>query len=91
MTIFYVAQMWDVLFPRFCIMFFSDAHHDHYFYISKQLYLQDPSVSKMILASNDYGCSEEAITIAAVLSIQVYYLFSQLLFSKYFRSLLNIH
>ncbi|KAL2244398.1 probable pre-mRNA-splicing factor ATP-dependent RNA helicase DEAH9 isoform X1 [Sesamum indicum] len=30
----------------------------------------DPLVSKMILASNDYGCSEEAITIAAVLSIQ---------------------
>ncbi|KAK4440015.1 putative pre-splicing factor ATP-dependent RNA helicase DEAH9 [Sesamum alatum] len=30
----------------------------------------DPMVSKMILASNDYGCSEEAITIAAVLSIQ---------------------
>ncbi|KAG8385480.1 hypothetical protein BUALT_Bualt03G0049700 [Buddleja alternifolia] len=30
----------------------------------------DPMVSKMILASNDYGCSEEVITIAAVLSIQ---------------------
>ncbi|XP_073139780.1 probable pre-mRNA-splicing factor ATP-dependent RNA helicase DEAH9 isoform X1 [Henckelia pumila] len=30
----------------------------------------DPMVSKMILASNDFGCSEEAITIAAVLSIQ---------------------
>lgn len=28
-------------------------------------------ISKMILASNDYGCSEEVITIAAVLSIQV--------------------
>lgn len=31
-------------------------------------------ISKMILASNDYGCSEEAISIAAVLSIQVAYL-----------------
>ncbi|XP_073037377.1 probable pre-mRNA-splicing factor ATP-dependent RNA helicase DEAH9 isoform X1 [Primulina eburnea] len=30
----------------------------------------DPMISKMILASNDFGCSEEAITIAAVLSIQ---------------------
>ncbi|KAL7089088.1 hypothetical protein ACP275_13G166900 [Erythranthe tilingii] len=30
----------------------------------------DPMVSKMILASNDYGCSEEVITIAAVLSVQ---------------------
>ncbi|KAL6574055.1 ATP-dependent RNA helicase [Orobanche hederae] len=30
----------------------------------------DPMISKMILASNDYGCSEEVITIAAVLSIQ---------------------
>lgn len=30
----------------------------------------DPMVSKMILASNDYGCTEEIITIAAVLSIQ---------------------
>ncbi|XP_047969918.1 probable pre-mRNA-splicing factor ATP-dependent RNA helicase DEAH9 [Salvia hispanica] len=30
----------------------------------------DPMVSKMILASNDLGCSEEAITIAAVLSLQ---------------------
>lgn len=25
----------------------------------------------MILASNDYGCSDEVITIAAVLSVQV--------------------
>ncbi|KAL3820393.1 hypothetical protein ACJIZ3_006298 [Penstemon smallii] len=30
----------------------------------------DPMISKMILASNDYGCSEEVITIASVLSIQ---------------------
>ncbi|XP_051124983.1 probable pre-mRNA-splicing factor ATP-dependent RNA helicase DEAH9 [Andrographis paniculata] len=30
----------------------------------------DPMISKMILASNDYGCTEEVITIAAVLSIQ---------------------
>ncbi|KAK4485289.1 hypothetical protein RD792_007922 [Penstemon davidsonii] len=30
----------------------------------------DPMISKMILASSDYGCSEEVITIAAVLSIQ---------------------
>ncbi|KAL6562088.1 ATP-dependent RNA helicase [Orobanche gracilis] len=30
----------------------------------------DPMISKMILASNDYGCSEEVVTIAAVLSIQ---------------------
>ncbi|CAA0817835.1 RNA helicase family protein [Striga hermonthica] len=30
----------------------------------------EPMVSKMILASNKYGCSEEIITIAAVLSIQ---------------------
>ncbi|KAI3456192.1 hypothetical protein Pfo_012855 [Paulownia fortunei] len=30
----------------------------------------DPMISKMILASNDYGCSVEVITIAAVLSIQ---------------------
>ncbi|KAL6546541.1 ATP-dependent RNA helicase [Orobanche minor] len=30
----------------------------------------DPMISKMILASNNYGCSEEVITIAAVLSIQ---------------------
>ncbi|GFQ08722.1 probable ATP-dependent RNA helicase dhx35, partial [Phtheirospermum japonicum] len=30
----------------------------------------DPMLSKMILASNDYGCSEEIITIAAVLSVQ---------------------
>ena len=33
-------------------------------------------VSKMILASNDLGCSEEAITIAAVLSLQVCFLLS---------------
>ncbi|KAJ7968665.1 putative ATP-dependent RNA helicase [Quillaja saponaria] len=30
----------------------------------------DPLISKMILASNQFGCSEEIITIAAVLSIQ---------------------
>ncbi|CAL5346137.1 unnamed protein product [Camellia sinensis] len=30
----------------------------------------DPMISKMILASNQLGCSEEIITIAAVLSIQ---------------------
>ncbi|KAL8468160.1 hypothetical protein ACS0TY_031413 [Phlomoides rotata] len=30
----------------------------------------EPMISKMILASNDYGCSEEVITIAAVLSVQ---------------------
>ncbi|KAK4786842.1 hypothetical protein SAY86_010675 [Trapa natans] len=30
----------------------------------------DPMISKMILASNELGCSEEALTIAAVLSIQ---------------------
>ncbi|KAE9451858.1 hypothetical protein C3L33_16239, partial [Rhododendron williamsianum] len=30
----------------------------------------DPMVSKMILASNQLGCSEEIITIAAILSIQ---------------------
>ncbi|XAR59210.1 RNA helicase [Bertholletia excelsa] len=30
----------------------------------------DPMISKMILASNELGCSEEIITIAAVLSIQ---------------------
>ncbi|KAI5657257.1 hypothetical protein M9H77_26050 [Catharanthus roseus] len=30
----------------------------------------DPMISKMILASNGLGCSEEVITIAAVLSIQ---------------------
>ncbi|GFQ05352.1 probable ATP-dependent RNA helicase dhx35 [Phtheirospermum japonicum] len=30
----------------------------------------EPMLSKMILASNDYGCSEEIITIAAVLSVQ---------------------
>lgn len=28
-------------------------------------------ISKMILASNELGCSDEIITIAAVLSIQV--------------------
>ena len=31
---------------------------------------QEPMISKMILASGDLGCSEEIITIAAVLSIQ---------------------
>ncbi|EPS65444.1 hypothetical protein M569_09332, partial [Genlisea aurea] len=30
----------------------------------------DPMISKIILASSDYGCSDEVITIAAVLSIQ---------------------
>ncbi|KAI4296862.1 hypothetical protein L6164_036782 [Bauhinia variegata] len=30
----------------------------------------DPMISKMIIASNQFGCSEEIITIAAVLSIQ---------------------
>ncbi|KAL3522410.1 hypothetical protein ACH5RR_015244 [Cinchona calisaya] len=30
----------------------------------------DPMISKMILASNQFGCSEEVITIAAILSIQ---------------------
>ncbi|XP_047332308.1 probable pre-mRNA-splicing factor ATP-dependent RNA helicase DEAH9 [Impatiens glandulifera] len=30
----------------------------------------DPMISKMILASSEFGCSEEIITIAAVLSIQ---------------------
>lgn len=30
----------------------------------------DPMISKMILASNELGCSEEIITIAAILSIQ---------------------
>ncbi|XP_031287448.1 probable pre-mRNA-splicing factor ATP-dependent RNA helicase DEAH9 isoform X1 [Pistacia vera] len=30
----------------------------------------DPMISKMILASNELGCSEEIITVAAVLSIQ---------------------
>ncbi|CAA6665809.1 unnamed protein product [Spirodela intermedia] len=32
--------------------------------------LLDPMISKMILSANEYGCSEEVITIAAVLSIQ---------------------
>ncbi|RYQ82558.1 hypothetical protein Ahy_B10g101143 isoform B [Arachis hypogaea] len=31
----------------------------------------DPMISKMIIASNQFGCSEEIITVAAVLSIQV--------------------
>ncbi|XP_027354462.1 probable pre-mRNA-splicing factor ATP-dependent RNA helicase DEAH9 isoform X2 [Abrus precatorius] len=31
---------------------------------------QDPMVSKMIIASSELGCSEEIITIAAVLSVQ---------------------
>ncbi|KAK3039917.1 hypothetical protein RJ639_027752 [Escallonia herrerae] len=31
---------------------------------------QDPMISKMILASNKLGCSEEIITIAAILSVQ---------------------
>ncbi|KAK2966058.1 hypothetical protein RJ640_029990 [Escallonia rubra] len=30
----------------------------------------DPMISKMILASNELGCSEEIITIAAILSVQ---------------------
>ncbi|KAL4275021.1 hypothetical protein AHAS_Ahas20G0065500 [Arachis hypogaea] len=30
----------------------------------------DPMISKMIIASNQFGCSEEIITVAAVLSIQ---------------------
>lgn len=32
---------------------------------------QDPMISKMIIASSQFGCSEEIITIAAVLSVQV--------------------
>ncbi|XP_027354478.1 probable pre-mRNA-splicing factor ATP-dependent RNA helicase DEAH9 isoform X4 [Abrus precatorius] len=32
--------------------------------------IQDPMVSKMIIASSELGCSEEIITIAAVLSVQ---------------------
>ncbi|XP_071930553.1 probable pre-mRNA-splicing factor ATP-dependent RNA helicase DEAH9 isoform X4 [Coffea arabica] len=32
--------------------------------------IQDPMISKTILASNQYGCSEEVITIAALLSMQ---------------------
>ncbi|OAY76389.1 putative ATP-dependent RNA helicase DHX35 [Ananas comosus] len=30
----------------------------------------DPMISKMILSANDFGCTEEIITIAAVLSVQ---------------------
>lgn len=33
--------------------------------------LQDPMISKMILSACNFGCSEEIITIAAVLSVQV--------------------
>ncbi|RWW84408.1 hypothetical protein BHE74_00006999 [Ensete ventricosum] len=32
---------------------------------------QDPMISKMILSACNFGCSEEIITIAAVLSVQV--------------------
>lgn len=32
---------------------------------------QDPMISKMILSACSFGCSEEIITIAAVLSVQV--------------------
>ncbi|GAA0186427.1 RNA helicase [Lithospermum erythrorhizon] len=32
--------------------------------------LQDPMISKVILASDQFGCSEEILTIAAVLSVQ---------------------
>lgn len=34
-------------------------------------FCQDPMISKMIIASSQLGCSEEIITIAAVLSVQV--------------------
>ncbi|XP_072999802.1 probable pre-mRNA-splicing factor ATP-dependent RNA helicase DEAH9 isoform X2 [Typha latifolia] len=30
----------------------------------------DPMISKMILSANDFGCSEEIITVAAILSVQ---------------------
>lgn len=32
---------------------------------------QDPMISKMILSANDFGCSDEILTIAAFLSVQV--------------------
>lgn len=34
-------------------------------------FFQDPMISKMMIASSQLGCSEEIITIAAVLSVQV--------------------
>ncbi|KAK6264658.1 hypothetical protein QUC31_012851 [Theobroma cacao] len=44
----------------------------------------EPMISKMILASNELGCSEEIITIAAVLSIQANYPCSLLHFIQMF-------
>lgn len=35
--------------------------------------LQDPMVGKMLLSSGELGCSEEVLTIAATLSVQVSY------------------
>lgn len=34
-------------------------------------FLQDPMISKMILSANDFGCSDEILTIASFLSVQV--------------------
>lgn len=41
-----------------------------YLYAHSNL-LQDPMISKMILSANNFGCSDEILTIAAFLSVQV--------------------
>jgi hypothetical protein len=40
-----------------------------YLYAHSNL-LQDPMISKMILSANNFGCSDEILTIAAFLSVQ---------------------
>lgn len=47
----------NILFPRLAYTNFN--------------FLQDPMISKMILSANDFGCSDEILTIASFLSVQV--------------------
>ena len=44
-------------------------------------------ISKMILSSNELGCSEEIITISAILSIQVIFLIPLAVVDSYILSL----
>lgn len=58
-------------FPTFPQLFRCISHNFTIVCLMDRHFCQDPMVSKMIIASSQLGCSEEIITIAAVLSVQV--------------------
>jgi hypothetical protein len=66
-------------------MLFYSYHRSEQHPLPKSMYininfLQDPMISKMILSANDFGCSDEILTIASFLSVQVRFCISDTIF-----------